>query len=196
MGFKKRKTIKIMKIDGTTYRQKTPVQAGDILRAHPGHDLLESEEVKQKSLRAQPLHPDHPLQPGKLYFLVELPKLPRHGGAGPPRRAWSGALHVSAKDRLESLKLSRRSVSDLTIMNTGTGTGTGTDNEGMTRIKMRLRKEDVMRVMEGSTDSMEAAEKIMKLCLDKEVPQPPPVENRPRTEKRTRFLPMVEEITA
>lgn len=160
---KKRKTAKVMKIDGTVFRPKTPTQAGDVLRDHPGYDLLESEDVKRLGLRAQPLHPEHPLGRGKLYFLIELPRLPDRA-KGPPRRAWSGALHVSAKDRLENLKLSRRSVSDLSMR----PSVEVTESEDGVRVRMRLPKAEVTRVVDGSMDAAEVAEKIMRLCMEKE----------------------------
>lgn len=162
-GGRKKRTAKIMKIDGTTFRLKPPVQASDVLRDHPGHDLLESEDVKRLGLRAQPLHPDHPLSSGKLYFLIELPRMPDQTGAA-PRRAWSGALHVSARERLESLKLTRRSASDLSVLSKASVE----EAEGGMRVRMRLPKAEVARVVEGSRDSAEAAQKIMELCMARE----------------------------
>ncbi|XP_020112600.1 uncharacterized protein LOC109727112 [Ananas comosus] len=60
------------------------------LRDHPGFAVLESEEVKRVGLRARPLDPDAPLKPGKLYFLVDLPRADpepdyRRAGAGAAR---------------------------------------------------------------------------------------------------------------
>ncbi|OAY71208.1 putative membrane protein [Ananas comosus] len=60
------------------------------LRDHPGFAVLESEEVKRVELRARPLDPDAPLKPGKLYFLVDLPRADpepdhRRAGAGAAR---------------------------------------------------------------------------------------------------------------
>ncbi|KAG1358743.1 hypothetical protein COCNU_08G001890 [Cocos nucifera] len=150
----KKRTAKVMKIDGTTFRLKPPATAGGVLRDHPGYSLLDAEEVKQLGLRSRPLQPEAPLRPGKLYFLVELPRLPDQ------RRTWSGALHVSAKERLESLMLSRRSVSDLSLANSAP--------DGPIRLRMRLPKAQVAKFMEESKDSAEAAEKIMELCLTKD----------------------------
>lgn len=193
LGGRKKRTAKVMKIDGTTFRLRPPIQAGDVLRDHPGYNLLESEEVKRLGLRAQPLHPDHPLTSGKLYFLIELPRLPDQKGAA-PRRAWSGALHVSARDRLESLKLTRRSVSDLSA----SSKASAEEAEGGVRVRMRLPKAQVARVVEESKDSAEAAQKIMELCMARERDEAAaavaPVKRR--KEKRTRFLPMPEEIIA
>ncbi|KAJ6796590.1 Uncharacterized protein M6B38_219275 [Iris pallida] len=188
----KKKTAKVMKIDGTTFRLKTPVQARDVLRDHPRHDLLDSEEVKRLSLRAQPLGPYEPLKPGKLYFLVELPRLPNHRA---PCRAWSGSLqYVSARDRLESLKLTRRSVSDLSLAKPSE-TSVKESDSGV-RLRMRLPKVEVARLMEESKDAAEVAEKIMKLYAGKEGARPTPAPAKLKKEKRTRFLQMPEEIIA
>ncbi|KAF7085723.1 hypothetical protein CFC21_089118, partial [Triticum aestivum] len=106
----KRKGAKVMQLDGTSFRVKPPAAASDVLRDHPGFQLLEAEEVKLLGARARPLAHDAPLRRGRLYFLVALPRRP---AAGPPRRAWSGNLRVGARERLESLMLARRSTSDL-----------------------------------------------------------------------------------
>lgn len=151
----KRKTAKVMKIDGTTIRFKATATAGDVLRDHPGYSLLESEEVRQLGIRARPLPPDQLLKPKKLYFLVELPRLPDQRV---PRRAWSGALHVSAKERLESLMLSRRAVSDLSV-------GKASVEDGAVRLKMRLPRSQVAKLVAESKDSAEVAEKIANLCV-------------------------------
>lgn len=144
-----------MKIDGTTIRFKATATAGDVLRDHPGYSLLESEEVRQLGIRARPLPPDQLLKPKKLYFLVELPRLPDQRV---PRRAWSGALHVSAKERLESLMLSRRAVSDLSV-------GKASVEDGAVRLKMRLPRSQVAKLVAESKDSAEVAEKIANLCV-------------------------------
>ncbi|XP_008800768.1 uncharacterized protein At1g66480-like [Phoenix dactylifera] len=180
----KKRTAKVMKIDGTAFRLKPPAMAGGVLRDYPGYSLLESEEVKQLGLRARPLEPEALLKPGKLYFLVELPRLPNQ------RRTWSGALHVSAKERLENLMLSRRSVSDLSLANTAA--------DGAVRLRMRLPKAQVAKFMEESKDSAEAAEKLMGLCLAKggNTAEVPPTVKTGRKEKRTRFVATPDEIIA
>ncbi|XP_008775226.2 uncharacterized protein At1g66480-like [Phoenix dactylifera] len=187
IGGKKRRTAKVVKLDGTTIRLKLPTQAGDVLRDHPEHTLLEAEEVKRLGVRAQPLDPDQAIKPRKLYVLVELPRLQERRL---PRRAWSGAIHMSAKDRLESLMLSRRSASDLTLAKPSVETV----GEGGVRIRMRLPKAQVAKLVEESSDSSEAAEKIVALCAANgaETSAGSTVE-RPR-EKRTRFVSKVDEI--
>ncbi|KAG6518266.1 uncharacterized protein At1g66480-like isoform X2 [Zingiber officinale] len=161
----KKKSAKVMKIDGTTFKVKPLVLAMKLLRDHPGHDLLESDDVKCHGVRARPLHPTAPLKPGKLYFLVELPRRLQ-------RRAWSGNLQVSAKERLESLKIIRRSMSDMSLANEASAYATAGDVEetkgGGVRMRVRLPKVLVEKLMQESKDATEAAEKIMKLCAEKD----------------------------
>lgn len=172
-----------MMVDGTTYKYRAPAAAGDALREHPGkgNHLLESEEVRRLGLRARPLDPDAPLKPGKLYFLVQIPR----GGAGAgddddpraPRKTWSGALRVGARERLEGLMLSRRTVSDvssilppsaaarLAAASPSPPSSVEVGADGAVRLRMRLPKADVARLMQESRDPAEAAERIMQLCV-------------------------------
>lgn len=80
---------------------------------------------------------------------------------------------MSAKDRLESLMLARRSASDLTIMNPksvlaeerdGEGSGSGA---GATRLKVRLPRAEVEKLLKDCKDEAEAAERIMGLYMNK-----------------------------
>ncbi|CAN6217605.1 unnamed protein product [Urochloa humidicola] len=197
----RRRAAKVMTVDGATFRYKTPAAAGAALRGHPGHQLLESEEVRRLGVRARPLDRDAPLKPGKLYFLVQIPR----GGSGiagggdddprAPRKTWSsGALHVGARERLESLMLSRRTVSDVaSIMPSSAarlavaaGSAAGDSPkppssvevgaDGAVRLRMRLPKAEVARLMKESKDPAEAAERIMQLCVarDQHGAAPPP----------------------
>ncbi|XP_066394261.1 uncharacterized protein At1g66480-like [Miscanthus floridulus] len=190
----RRRAAKVMMVDGATFRYKTPAAAGDALRDHPGHQLLESEEVRRLGVRARPLDRDAPLKPGKLYFLVQIPRGAAGASAGAddedpraPRKTWSGALHVGARERLESLMLSRRTVSDVssivpcsaarlaasaasassprpaTIKPPPSSVEVGAD--GAVRLRMRLPKAEVARLMKESKDPAEAAERIMQLCV-------------------------------
>lgn len=159
-----KKIAKVMKIDGEVIKLKTPVYAGEVVKDYPGHVLLESEAVKHFGIRAKPLESQQELKPKRLYFLVELPK-----GAEEkvPRRVRSG-INMSAKDRLESLMLSRRSVSDLTIMKPASivhQEPKEASESGTVRMKMRLPKAEVEKLMRESKDEAEAAEKIMDLCI-------------------------------
>ncbi|CAL1405490.1 unnamed protein product [Linum trigynum] len=167
----KNRRAKVMKLDGETFKLKTPVRAADVLKDHPpGHCLLESESVKHFGSRAKPLEPDQNLLPKRLYFLVDLPKtgpVPRAN----PRRVWSGPMNLTAKDRLENLKLARRSASDLSLMKPAAVAGSvtvaeggGAGEEGTVRVKLRLPRSEVERLMRESKDEAEAAARIMDLC--------------------------------
>ena len=160
-----KKTTKVMKINGETFKLKTPVKVEEVVKDYPGHVLLESEAVKHFGIRAKPLQPHQNLEPKRLYFLVELPEAPEEKVT---RRVRSG-INMSAKDKLESLMLSRRSVSDLTLMKPKSvipeETEEGSDQSGAMRVKMRLPKAEVARLMKESKNEAEAAEKIMELCL-------------------------------
>lgn len=160
-----KKTTKVMKINGETFKLKTPIKTGEVLKDYPeGYVLLESESVKHYGTRAKPLEPHQELQPKRLYFLVELPKVKKEQVT---RRVRSG-INMSAKDRLENLMLARRSVSDLSVMKP-----TYIEHEeakedgggGGLRVRMKLPKAEVERLMKESKDEEEAAEKIMELCL-------------------------------
>ncbi|PAN12326.1 hypothetical protein GQ55_2G250600 [Panicum hallii var. hallii] len=191
----RRRAAKVMTVDGATFRYKTPAAAGAALRGHPGHQLLESEEVRRLGVRARPLDRDAPLKPGKLYFLVQIPRgAAAAGGDDPraPRKTWSGALHVGARERLESLMLSRRTVSDVASIVPSSaarlaaaGAPAGSPKpppsvevgaDGAVRLRMRLPKSEVARLMKESRDPTEAAERIMQLCVarDQGAAAPPP----------------------
>lgn len=161
-----KKTTKVMKITGETFKLKTPVKAEDVVKDYPGLVLLDSEAVKHFGIRAKPLQPQQNLEPKRLYFLVELPDAPKEGV---PRRVRSG-INMSAKDRLESLMLSRRSVSDLSIMKPISGSGFGVSEksgtEGGMRLKMKLPKAEVDRLIKESKNEAEIAEKIVGLCME------------------------------
>ncbi|MBA0642453.1 hypothetical protein Goklo_026836 [Gossypium klotzschianum] len=154
-----KKTTKVMKINGETLKLKTPVRAEDVVKDYPGHVLLESEAVKHFGVRAKPLEAHHGLEPKRLYFLVVLPEGPKERV---PRRVRSG-VNMSAKDRLESLMLSRRSVSDLTLMK-GESTGAEKGESGAMRVRLRVPKAEVERLMKESENEGEVVEKIMQLC--------------------------------
>ncbi|KAK4376362.1 hypothetical protein RND71_002658 [Anisodus tanguticus] len=164
----RKKTAKVMKIDGQTMKFRTPVYANEVLKNYPSLVLLESEQVKHFGIRAKPLEPQQELKPKRLYFLVELPKFPEEKN---PRRVRSG-IQMSAKDRLETLMLARRSVSDLSIMKTeeyssyhNNNSASGPLNGGV-RLKLRLPKAEVEKLMMQSKDGSDVGEKIMRLCMN------------------------------
>ncbi|KAH6832127.1 plastid movement impaired protein, partial [Perilla frutescens var. hirtella] len=166
-SFGGKRSVKIMKVNGETFKLKTPVQAGSVLVKHPGHVLLASEAVVHYGARAKPLEPHEELKPRRLYFLVELPKLPKE--KGDMRRVRSG-IHMTAKDRLETLMLARRSASDISATKTvvsieereGINVQSGS---GGVRVRLRLPKAEVERLMAESKDGADVAEKIAGLCM-------------------------------
>lgn len=180
----RKKSTKVMKIDGQTMKFKTPVYANEVLKNYPSMILLESEEVKHFGVRAKPLEPQQELKPKRLYFLVELPKLPEENKKSPFRAR--SAIQMSAKERLETLMLARRSASDLSIMkptsmmmSTHEYSSSHTNNPTLgilnsggpaqgrpTRLKLRLSKVEVEKLMMESKDENEVAHKIMKLCMN------------------------------
>lgn len=160
MGSKK---AKVMKIDGETFKLKTPARANDVVKDYPGHVLLDSHAVKHFGPRAKPLEPHHELRPKKIYFLVELPKVQPELPLTRRVRS-SGIRGMNAKDRLDFLMLSKRSVSDLTMVKHGPGPD-GHDGPGPTRVRMRLPKAQLERLMEESQDGSEVAEKIISLYI-------------------------------
>ncbi|GMI99796.1 hypothetical protein like AT2G01340 [Hibiscus trionum] len=160
-SFGGKNTSKVMKINGETFKLKTPVKAEEVVKDYPGHVLLESDAVKHHGVRAKPLQPCQKLEPNSLYFLVQLPEAPNERV---PRRVRSG-LNMRAKDRLESLMLSRRSVSDLSLIKQQSGVAEGGGSGGAMRVKMRVPKREVERLMKESESETVAAEKIVRLCM-------------------------------
>ncbi|KAF5479978.1 hypothetical protein F2P56_000758 [Juglans regia] len=156
-----RKKAKVMKINGETFKFKTPMRAWDVVKDHPGHVLLESEAVKRYGIRAKPLEPQQELKPKKIYFLVELPKFPEEKM---PIRSQSAGIHMSAKDRLECLMLSRRTVSDLS--NSRPSSSVVSDRSGPLKVKIRLPSAQVARLVAESKDGVEVAEKILDLYME------------------------------
>ncbi|CAL9249050.1 unnamed protein product [Arabidopsis halleri] len=156
-----KKTTKVMKIDGETFKLKTPVTAEEVLKDFPGHVLLDSESVKHYGARAKPLEAKQRLEAKRLYFVVEPVK------ECPPRRVRSG-IHVSAKERLESLMLARRSSSDLSILKPAGGWTTEEEEGAVRRVKVRIPKAELERlVKEGATEA-EATQKIAALFMAKQ----------------------------
>ncbi|KAL2518888.1 Encodes a protein whose expression is responsive to nematode infection [Abeliophyllum distichum] len=167
-----KKTAKVMKIDGQTIKFKTPVSAGEVVKDHPGYVLLESEAVQHYGIRAKPLEPQQELKPKRLYFLVELPKFPQDKN---PRRVRSG-IQMSAKDRLESLMLSRRSISDLSIMKPPSiavqeaaveedQVQDKSQKSGAVRLRLKLPKAELEKLVMESNNGAEVAEKIASLYM-------------------------------
>ncbi|KAK9118223.1 hypothetical protein Scep_016316 [Stephania cephalantha] len=158
------RTAKVMKVDGKTFKLRTPVQVVEVLKDYPDHDLIEWEAVRRLGIRARPLKHHQELKPKKFYFLIELPKILKDNA---PRRVRSG-IHMSAKDRLESLMLSQRSASDISGMMRPKSTlriNEESSHSAM-RVKMMLPKAQVEKLVGKSKDASEAAEKLMEFCLE------------------------------
>lgn len=169
------KAAKIMKIDGEIFKFKTPAKVFDVIKDYPDHVLLDSGEFLRYSLRAKPLDPQFELKPRKIYLLVQLPKFPkalRRVRSGVPRR------------RMEVVRVTRRSISDVSIMTQSTASTDSNESEsGGTRVKIRLPKALVERITAESRDEGEVGERILRLCLedsaagsDGDVAAPPVVE--------------------
>lgn len=156
-----RRRAKVMKLDGEIIKFKLPVTVQDVIKDHPDHVLMDSEAVRHLGVKARPLEEYRELKAKRLYFLVQLPKVVVNEKL--PRRVRSGGINMGAKERLESLMLSRRAASDLTLLKAPAGASVQTDSEGGMRLRMRLPKSEVARVVEESKDAGEAAEKIMEL---------------------------------
>ncbi|XP_057522151.1 uncharacterized protein At1g66480-like [Amaranthus tricolor] len=178
MGGANSKTAKIVKINGEFLKLKLPLKVLDIIKEYPNHILLDSQDFLRYNLRSKPLNPEDELKPRKIYLLVELPKFPDEiNSQNPLRKVRSGVLARNNGD-LMMKKVSRRTVSDLTmIMTRSTAKDDGGDGRsggslkggyvGPTRLKMRLPKAQVEKIMEESgNDDGEAAKKIVRLCLE------------------------------
>ncbi|EXC20656.1 hypothetical protein L484_027215 [Morus notabilis] len=164
-----KKRVKIMKINGETFKVKIPIRALDVTKDHQGHVLLDSEAVKHFGIKANPLEPQQHLKPNKVYFLVEIPRFPTSENnqdeiSRGARRVRSG-INMSAKDRLECLMLSRRSVSDMSLLRPSSSTGLSSGGPGPVRVKMRLPLAQVEKLVEESRDKVEVAEKILALYM-------------------------------
>lgn len=157
------KKAKVMKINGETFKLKTPARASDVVKDYPGYVLLDSDAVKHFGIRAKPLEPQQELKARKIYFLVELPKFPEgKEGRSAARRVRSG-IHMSAKDRLECLMLSRRTVSDVSMVRPSSSQTS--DGPAPVRVRMRLPKSQVQKLVQESKDEVEVAEKIIDLYM-------------------------------
>ncbi|KAJ6290735.1 hypothetical protein OIU78_026476 [Salix suchowensis] len=102
---------KVMKINGETFKLKTPARAGDVVKDYPGYVLLDSEAVKHFGIRAKPLEPQQELKAKKVYFLVELPKLPEEKDPRNTRRRrakrQTGTNSVRVKVRLPKAQVQK-----------------------------------------------------------------------------------------
>ncbi|KAL9355071.1 hypothetical protein Peur_053041 [Populus x canadensis] len=153
---------KVMLVNGETFKLKTPATAGEVVKDYPGYVLLDSEAVKHFGIRAKPLEPQQELKAKKIYFLIELPQIPQEKDPRSTRRVRS-AIHMSAKERLENLMLTRRSVSDLSMVRPSSSQTS--DGREPVQVKVRLPKAQVQKLVEESEDEVEVAEKLIDLYM-------------------------------
>nr|GEU64903.1 hypothetical protein [Tanacetum cinerariifolium] len=152
----------MVKLDGEIIKLETPIKVFEAIKDYAGHVLLESSSVKQYGIRATPLDPAEYLEGGKVYFLLELPKLPHTMDKKPvdiktvTRRVKSG-VSLNAKEKLELMMVSRRSLSDVSF----------DDHCGPVRVKVRLPKAEVDKVIRECKNEVEVAERIADLYAKK-----------------------------
>ncbi|XP_038887072.1 uncharacterized protein At1g66480-like [Benincasa hispida] len=159
---RRKRTTKVMKINGEAFKITLPTTAYEVTIHHPNHLLYESQSLEQFGLRAKPLDPHHQLKPKTLYFLLQLPTL--LGDHCPLRRVCSD-LHLSASDRLECLLLSRRSVSDLqTVRFDPQRLSTDGGAAKPVQVKFRLPRVEFERLMKECKNKVEATERIVDFC--------------------------------
>lgn len=146
-----------MKIDGDTFRLQTPARVSDATKEYPGFVLFDSDSVKRYGVRVKPLEPNHILVPNLPTDVVA--EEGHMSNKLPFRRVMSG-IHVSAKERLEMLMLSRRAVSDVALARSDGGNEIG---PGQTRVRLKLPRSQIMKLMGESQDAPEVTERIIAL---------------------------------
>ncbi|XP_038876258.1 uncharacterized protein At1g66480-like [Benincasa hispida] len=171
-----RKRVKIMKVDGEILKLKLPIRVSEVLKDYPDHVLMESEAVKHYGVKAKPLEPQQDLNKKKIYFLLQLPKITAENRPRPdriPRRVRSSGVHMSAKDRLDLLMLSRRTMSEIAITRPSSAAADSSAqprfNSGPMQVKMKIPRSQVAKLMEESRNEGEIAEKIINMYLKNEV---------------------------
>ncbi|XP_043705432.1 uncharacterized protein At1g66480-like [Telopea speciosissima] len=115
----RRRLAKVMTIDGETVKFKTPLKVEEVTKDYPGHILIESEAVKHFGIKAKPLEPQQELKPRKLYFLLERTKFPQQQDKNILQRKMRPGVRMSAKEKMESLMLTRQATSDLSSVKEG-----------------------------------------------------------------------------
>ncbi|GLJ50397.1 hypothetical protein SUGI_1074160 [Cryptomeria japonica] len=74
---------------------------------------------------------------------------------------------MNAKSRLESMLLGRRSISDISHMNCEPSSSEIlSEHNGGVRVKVRMRKAELIEMMAESQDSSQTAERILESCLN------------------------------
>ncbi|GLJ50388.1 hypothetical protein SUGI_1074010 [Cryptomeria japonica] len=156
--------VKIMKLDGQVLKVKGPLIVDDILADYPGYVILHSEAVRHMGIRAKPLDGSATLKANHLYFLVELPKVENH-----PLRVCSG-IPTNAKSRLQSVLLTRRSISYISHKNCEPSLDNSSseisEDNGAFQVKVRMRRAELIEMMAESQESSETVERILDSCLN------------------------------
>lgn len=182
------KRIKIMMLDGQEIKFKAPMTVDEIMRTYPDHVVLDSEAVRHLGIRAKPLHESTQLQPKRLYFLVEWPKVKGINNTNRAPTRVRSEISMTAKSRLESMLLARRSVSDISAIGASNGSRAGLypsltnspsaqpnqtgAEDGAVRLKIRLTKAQLSKFMAESQDGSQTAEKILDAYLTNAESQP------------------------
>lgn len=171
-----RKRVKVMKVDGEILKLKLPIRVSEVLKDYPDHVLMESEAVKHYGVKAMPLEPQQDLNRKKIYFLLQLPKIAADYQPPPeriPRRVRSSGVNMSAKDRLDLLMLSRRTMSEIAITRPSSAAAASSAqprfNSGPMQVKMRIPRSQIAKLMEESRNEGDVAEKIINMYLKNEV---------------------------
>uniref|UniRef100_A0A0A0L7W0 Uncharacterized protein n=2 Tax=Cucumis sativus TaxID=3659 RepID=A0A0A0L7W0_CUCSA len=160
---RKKRTTKVMKINGETIKITLPTTAYEVTSHYPSHLLYESKSLKLFGLRAKPLDPHCHLEPKTLYFLLQLPTLPRDHCS--LRRTCSDLHNLSASDRLECLLLSRRSLSDLQTLRFDPQRSSTDDGAAKpVQVKFQLPRAEFERLMKECKNKVEVTKRIVDYC--------------------------------
>ncbi|GLJ50385.1 hypothetical protein SUGI_1073970 [Cryptomeria japonica] len=157
--------VNIMKLDGQVLKVKGPLIVNDILAYYPGYVILHSEAVRHMGVKAKPLDGSATLNAKHLYCLIQLPKVENHKRE--PKRVSSG-IPMNAKSRLESLLLTRRSISDISHINCEPSSSESSEDNGAVRVKVRLTKAELIELMGESQESCDTVERILDSILNHE----------------------------
>ncbi|XP_057853196.1 uncharacterized protein At1g66480-like [Cryptomeria japonica] len=131
-------------------------------RAHNGHVKIMKLDGHVMKMKV-PVTLDEILQdyPGYVILHSEAPKVDNH-----PLSVRSG-IAMNAKSRLESMLLGRRSISDISHMNCEPSSSEIlSEHNGGVRVKVRMRKAELIEMMAESQDSSQTAERILESCLN------------------------------
>lgn len=126
--FRENRSIKLISVDGKVMRFKRRVYVKEIVEKCPEHGIFDAGSVKSLGARllSSPLDHNSELQQGHLYYLTPLP---------------------SAGSRLEELEQNNKSHPEII------STITSIDGSRVLRVKLRMRKEDVVSFLNSNNIS-------------------------------------------